>query len=145
MKKILFFSLIIIANWILSFFLPWWNIALICFALSYLFRLGNLTSFWLAFLSVFIFWTGLSAFLDLQNDQLIGGKLTKMLSIQSVYVAYLLTGVIGALVGSFSAAAGNALNELLSSKKNRANSQATPMKTEDLDDLRPEWKDKTHI
>ena len=144
MKELIFCLSIVILHLILSQVMPWWNLALVAFAVGLIIRIGYLRSFWLAFISIFLLWAGMSAFTDLQNQCLLGSKLAQMLNVSSPLIVYSISGVLGALVSAFSAASGYSLSKLIFPVENDQMNAEDAMNTDDLKDLRPEWKDKSH-
>ncbi|MCU0420871.1 MAG: hypothetical protein MUC38_14560 [Cyclobacteriaceae bacterium] len=87
---------------LLQTFFPWWSLAVGCVAVGYGFDNGGFRSFAAGFLAVGLLWVGLSAFIDFQTASILTQKINRLLPVN----AFLLTGMIGALVGGFASLTG---------------------------------------
>ena len=108
--------LIAIISLILQFFLPWWIIAPVAFAVSAWKAYSGWNAFSTSFISIFILWLSMGLFYSIPNNHILANRVGAMLnlpqsSINWIYVL-LITGVIGGLVSGFSGLAGFSLREV---------------------------------
>ncbi len=95
----------IIISFILELFLPWWTIAVTSFAVAYLVDNKSLISFWAGFLGIAILWVGMALYIDQTTHSILTEKVNRLLPLN----AFLLTGLIGGIVGGLSALTGSFL------------------------------------
>lgn len=93
----------------LQYFLPWWTMAMGCFALGYLFSNKGLLSFSAGFLGVGLLWLGVAMFIDVSTQSILTEKINRILPLN----VFILTTLIGGLVGGLASLTGS----LLSSQK----------------------------
>ena len=93
----------IIIGFILELFLPWWTIAIASFAVAYLVDTKSLASFFAGFLGIAILWVGMALYIDQSTHSILTEKVNRLLPLN----AFLLTGLIGGLVGGLSALTGS--------------------------------------
>lgn len=91
-----------IACFILQTFLPWWTMAVGAFAVSYL--MGN--KGWIAFLAGFVgvafLWVGMAIYIDSLTQSVLTEKINRLLPVN----AFVITLLIGGLVGGFASLTG---------------------------------------
>ncbi|MBK9150149.1 MAG: hypothetical protein IPM26_03820 [Saprospiraceae bacterium] len=115
MKTLLYPVLLIVIIFLLQLFLPWWILAVICFAAAYLYKPGFWLSFASAFIAGFTVWFIKSWLSDSDGHvAMLTGNILGGLSPISVL---LLTGFTGALTGGLSGLSGQMINELTINKK----------------------------
>jgi hypothetical protein len=93
----------------LQYFLPWWTMALGAFVIGYLSGNSSLTSFTAGLLGAGLLWFLMAFYIDASTDSILTNKVGKLLPLN----VFLLTALIGGLVGGFAALTG----ALLKSKK----------------------------
>lgn len=109
--------IIAIISLILQFFLPWWIIAPVAFAVSAWKAYSGWNAFITSFISIFILWLAMGLFYSIPNDHILANRVGVMLnlpqsSINWIYVL-LISGIIGGLVSGFSGLTGFYLREAL--------------------------------
>jgi hypothetical protein len=87
---------------LLQTFLPWWTMAIGSLAIGY--GMGNKggVSFAAGFIGVGVLWFGMAYFIDQTTHSILTEKVNKLLPLNS----FVLTTLIGGLVGGFSALTG---------------------------------------
>ena len=102
--------LIIIASLILQFFLPWWIIALIAFAMAFWNARSAGHAFGSGFIAIFLLWIVMGLFKSVPNEHLLANRVGEMFMLPpgsfNWIVMLLATGILGGLVGGISALAG---------------------------------------
>lgn len=87
---------------VLQTFLPWWTMALGAFTISYV--IGN--KGWIAFLAGFVgvafLWVGMAFYIDSLTHSILTEKINRLLPLN----AFILTLLIGGLVGGFASLTG---------------------------------------
>jgi Na+-translocating ferredoxin:NAD+ oxidoreductase RnfD subunit len=102
MKFTLQLILTIIICFVLQSFLPWWTLAIGSFAVAYFSGNKSYLSFAAGFLGVAILWLGMAYYIDSSTHSILTEKVNKLLPLNS----FLLTALIGGLIGGFSALTG---------------------------------------
>ena len=102
MKFALQFILTIIVCFVLQSFLPWWTLAIGAFAVAYFSENKSYLSFAAGFLGVAILWLGMAYYIDSSTHSILTEKVNKLLPLNS----FVLTGLIGGLIGGLSALTG---------------------------------------
>jgi len=97
----------IILSFILQSFLPWWTMAVASFLLGYLFGNSGFVSFCAGFLGVGMLWFGMAFFIDVSTQSILTEKINKILPLN----AFVLTILIGGLVGGMASLTGALLGE----------------------------------
>ncbi len=97
----------IIISFLLQYFLPWWTMAIGTFALGYFFSNKGFISFCAGFLGVGILWLGMAMFIDASNQSILSEKINRLLPLN----VFVLTTLIGGLVGGLASLAGTLLVE----------------------------------
>jgi hypothetical protein len=94
---------------VLQSFLPWWTMAIAAAGVGYYFGTKGLLSFSAGFLGVGLLWLGMALFIDVSTHSILTEKINKILPLNS----YLLTTLIGGLVGGFAALTGTLIKSKL--------------------------------
>lgn len=92
----------IVVGFILQSFLPWWTLAIGAFAVAYFADNKSLISFAAGFLGAAMLWLAMAFYLDQATHSIITEKVNRLLPLNS----FMLTTVIGGLVGGFAALTG---------------------------------------
>ena len=90
---------------LLQYFLPWWTMALGAFAISYVVGNNGYLSFLAGFLGAGLLWLGMALFIDIATHSILTQKVNQLLPVN----AFLMTVLIGGLVGGFAALTGSLL------------------------------------
>ena len=102
----------LIATMILSFilqnFLPWWTMAIGAAALGYFFGNKGFVSFLIGFLGVGLLWLGMAMFIDVSTQSILTEKINKILPLN----VFILTTLVGGLVGGLASLTGSLLNSI---------------------------------
>ena len=109
MKLIFPIITIAILSAIAQNFLPWWIIAPIAFALTYLFQLKPLQAFLAGFLALFLLWAGMAFFIDHANEHILSQRIAMLLHLSQPILLIFITGLIGGLVAGFAGLSGGLL------------------------------------
>lgn len=107
MKFIIQLIITIAVCFLLQTFLPWWTLAIGALAVS--FAVGNKAgvSFAAGFVGVGILWFGMAFYIDQTTHSILTEKVNKLLPLNS----FVLTTLIGGLVGGFAALTGALLKK----------------------------------
>ncbi len=92
----------------LQYFLPWWTMAIGACGAGYFFKNKGYVSFLAGLVGVAILWVGMSLYIDLATHAVLTDKINKLLPVN----AFLLTAVIGGLVGGLAALTGSLLKSV---------------------------------
>jgi hypothetical protein len=87
----------------LQFFLPWWTMAVGAFTVAYLIGNKGFPSFAAGFLGVGLLWIGFAFYVDVLTDSILTEKINRLLPVNS----FILTLLIGGLVGGFASLTGS--------------------------------------
>ncbi|NOS93098.1 MAG: hypothetical protein HOP30_14345 [Cyclobacteriaceae bacterium] len=107
MKFIIQIVVTIIISFALQSFLPWWTLAIGAFGAAYFIDNKALASFAAGFLGAALLWIGMAYYLDHATQSIITEKVNKLLPLN----AFVLTGLIGGIVGGLSALTGTFLRQ----------------------------------
>ena len=104
------FLLILIISLLLQFFLPWWIIGLVAFGIAFWKAERAGQAFASGFGAIFLLWIAMGLIRSIPNQNLLANRIGEMLMLPSNslnwIIVLLLTGIVGGLVGGFSALAG---------------------------------------
>jgi hypothetical protein len=92
----------IVVCFALQYFLPWWTMALGSFVISYFFGNSGLKSFGAGLLGVGLLWFAMAYYIDITTASILTDKVGKLLPLN----VFLLTSLVGGLVGGFAALTG---------------------------------------
>ena len=95
----------LVVCFILQYFMPWWTMAIGAFGVGYFFKSNGYRSFLAGLLGVSLLWLNMSFYIDLATHSLLTEKVNRLLPVN----AFLLTGIIGGLVGGLAALTGSLL------------------------------------
>lgn len=87
---------------VLQLFLPWWSIAIGTFGVAYFAGNKSFVSFLAGFISIALLWSVFAFYLDFKTDSILTTKVNQLLPVN----AFILTVLVGALVGGFAALTG---------------------------------------
>lgn len=87
---------------VLQLFLPWWSIAIGAAGVAYLVGNKSFNSFLAGFLAIALLWVGLALIIDLKTNSILTEKINQLLPLNS----FILTMLVGGLVGGFAALTG---------------------------------------
>lgn len=104
------FLLILIISLLLQFFLPWWIIGLVAFGMAFWKAERAGQAFISGFGAIFILWVAMGLVRSIPNENLLANRIGEMLMLPensfNWIIVLLITGIVGGLVGGFSALAG---------------------------------------
>jgi hypothetical protein len=93
---------------VLQFFLPWWTLAIGAFVVAFLFDNKSFPAFAAGFLGVILLWLSVAAYISMVTDSILTSKLNQLLPINS----FVITALVGGLVGGLSALTGSLFRKL---------------------------------
>lgn len=117
MKLILRLLLIVIATYLISFYLPWWSVFLIAFVIGFFIPGGNFNVFISGFLGAGLLWMIYAWYLDIKTNSILSEKVVLLFPFNDKILLIITAGIIGALSGGFGALTGNSFRQLFIKKK----------------------------
>ncbi|HTH56353.1 MAG TPA: hypothetical protein VL728_09925 [Cyclobacteriaceae bacterium] len=102
----------IIGCFAVQYFLPWWTMAIIAFAFGYLFQNKGVVSFTSGFIGVGLLWFLVAYQIDAASHSILTEKINRIFPLN----VFILTVIVGGLVGGFAALTGSLMNEKRVSK-----------------------------
>lgn len=94
----------------MGLFLPWWSIAIAAFIIMVIIVQKPSAAFLSSFISVFIFWGGMSYWISIKNNNLLAHKISMLvLRIDTPLMLIIITGIIGGLIAGFAGLTGSYL------------------------------------
>ncbi|MEX1203242.1 MAG: hypothetical protein WEA59_08365 [Ferruginibacter sp.] len=112
MKFLSSFILMAVLSFAAGLYLPWWVVAITCFAVVALIPQRPWAAFFCGFLSVGILWTVLSFLKSSANHHMLARKVSMLIiQIEQPYLLILVSALIGALVAAFGALTASFLKE----------------------------------
>lgn len=116
LEKTLFF---LITAFLVQLVLPWWVMPLVIFVIAIFLYQKKGSSFFAAFLAVFLFWSIYAFAIDWRNNHILSSKVILLFPLpSSSFILVLLTGIVGGLIAGLAAMAGRQLGMLFFTKKN---------------------------
>ena len=110
MKFIISLILMALLSFAACLYLPWWSIAIVCFIVALVIHQRPVIAFLCGFLALFILWAGLSFYISSSNGHVFAHKISILiLKMDNPNVLFIVTGLIGAVVGAFGALTGSLL------------------------------------
>lgn len=107
MKFIFAVVTMMLLSFALCLYLPWWTIAPVCFMVSLLIPQKYWVAFLAGFLSLFLLWAGMSYVISLRNEDILAHRMSLLIfKKDSPMMLILFTGLVGGMVGGFSALTG---------------------------------------
>lgn len=115
-------------SYIAQMFFPWWSIAIVAFGVALVMserrqkrnrrKQKNSFSFIAGFVALFLLWGGAAFLFNSQNESVLASHISEIIPLQgSAFLLVLVTGLIGAFVGGFSALTGGLLGVLIKPAK----------------------------
>lgn len=92
----------IIVCFVLQSFLPWWTMAVGAFTVAYLVGNKGAISFLAGFLGVAVLWVGMAFYIDALTHSILTEKINRLLPVN----AFVMTLLVGGLVGGFASLTG---------------------------------------
>ncbi|MDX1903703.1 MAG: hypothetical protein SFU27_06045 [Thermonemataceae bacterium] len=114
------FVLIAVLTFVLQYFLHWevWVVALVSYVISALLGKTAWGVFFSAFFSVFLVWSGMAFWQDIQNDQILSMRVAQLLGVSAASEwFFIITGLLGALLASVAGLAGYYLKRIFIKSK----------------------------
>jgi hypothetical protein len=106
MKTIFALIFMLILGTIVSLFLPWWTIAIVCFGVA-MYYLDNSSEAALAgFFSVFILWGFVALIKSYQNDFILLTRMAELLPLHNEPLIIISTAFLGGIIGMLSSMSG---------------------------------------
>jgi len=87
---------------ILQLLLPWWSIAIGAAGVAYFSGNKGLISFMAGFLGIALLWSVFAVYIDIKTNSILTDKINQLLPLN----AFVLTAMVGGLVGGFAALTG---------------------------------------
>ena len=107
MKFIIQAIAIALLGFILEFFLPWYSVALASFVMGYFLR--SKANFLAGFLGIALLWLLEAWIMDTSSTSALADKVAHIFPLGSKVYLFLLTSVLGGLVGGFASLTGSLL------------------------------------
>ncbi|MDP4679235.1 MAG: hypothetical protein NWS46_02590 [Cyclobacteriaceae bacterium] len=117
MAFILRLVLIAISCYGLGFVMPWWSIVVCCIAISFFLPGYSFNAFLSGFLGVGLLWMVMAWKYDMLSGSNMSSKILQLFPIDDHIILIVVTGLLGGLVGGFSAITGNTFRQLFIKKK----------------------------
>jgi hypothetical protein len=105
MKFLIHLLFIVVFCFVLQYFLPWWAMAIAALGVSYFIGNKPSVSFLAGFLGVGILWFGMAYYTDVTTQSILTLKINNLLPVN----AFLMTALVGGLVGGFASMTGAVL------------------------------------
>lgn len=120
MKFIARIILIAALTYFLSPFLPWWGIAVTAAFVSFLLPGHGFNVFVSGFLGIGLLWMAFAWKTDIESGSIMSEKILQMFPIDDVGLLIVATGVVGGIVGAFSALTGSTFRKIFMKKKQKS-------------------------
>lgn len=108
MKFLIQILLTIVVCLLLQLFLPWWTLAIGAFAVAFLFDNKSVPSFAAGFIGVALLWVAMAGYISFSTDSILTSKLNQLLPVNS----FIITALVGGLVGGFGGLTGSLFRKL---------------------------------
>ncbi len=106
MKFLVQLILTLLLVWLLRMFLPWWSLAIGCLLMGALFANNGGASFLAGFLAVAVLWFGMAFYMDYSTQSILTDKVALLFPTQTKPLLFVVTALVGGLVGGFAALSG---------------------------------------
>ena len=106
MRNLLHIALVLLLARVLSFFMPWWSLALAAFVVALIMARKSGSAFLSGFLGIFLLWGGYAFFYNQQNDGALAAKMGDLFGGLSPILLVLITAFLGGLLGGLSSLSG---------------------------------------
>ena len=100
------FLVVLILTFALQYFLPWWIMMVIAFAVCSVVGKTAKISFWQPFLAIFLLWTALSLYKSIPNHHILANRIAEMFGIKTWYAVLAVSSGLGAVVAGISGLCG---------------------------------------
>lgn len=117
MRLLLSILLIALVSFIVTSFLPWWMIAVVCFVVTFLFRFNASKSFFAGFAGIFLLWLVVASLKDVANDHILSSRMAQLFSLSKSFLFLLVGPVVGGIVGGMAAWSGSVVAGVMAMKK----------------------------
>ena len=94
---------------LLQYFFPWWTMAIGAFAIGFLFASSGWKSFFAGLLGVGVLWFIVAMYGDQQTQSILTEKVARLFPTRNAPLLFLLTSLLGGLVGGFASLTGSVL------------------------------------
>ena len=94
---------------VLQYFFPWWTMAIGAFIIGFLFASNGWRSFFAGLLGVGLLWLVVAIYLDQQTQSILTEKVARLFPTKNAPLLFLLTSLLGGLVGGFASLTGSVL------------------------------------
>ncbi|WP_020531723.1 hypothetical protein [Flexithrix dorotheae] len=105
--------LILVFGSLFQLFFPWWTIALVSGIVIFVNGGKGFNSFLTGFIGVGMLWFGYAFIIDQETGAILTEKVSKIFFLPHPFLLILVTGLIGGIVGGFSALTGSFLREIV--------------------------------
>ena len=95
---------------LITWFFPWWTLAIICALSGFLWRFRPGTAFLCGFLSIALLWTAVALWRSAANDYLLLGKMAQLFQLPVPWMYIAVSAVLGGLLGGLAAWSGALLS-----------------------------------
>ena len=109
--------LVVALSYLSHFVLPWWGVLVGSALATMLVYNKTLSSFFAGFIGLGALWFYMAYSIDVINQSLLSDKVATLLGLTSGFQLVLVTAVLGALIGGFSALTGNYFIALFKKEK----------------------------
>ena len=92
-----------------TWFMPWWMIAVVSFAVGFVIHLSSARAFFSGFLGIALFWLIAILFIDNANDHILSMRMAKLFSLHNYWLFILVDIIVGGLVGGLASWSGAVL------------------------------------
>jgi len=114
------FLVILIASFLLQFFLPWWVIVIISFATCGLIGKTGKVSLWHPFFAIIVLWAAMALFKSLPNDNILAARVANLFGLHFWWWTLLLSSLLGGFVAAISGYCGYHFRKAVLLKKTAA-------------------------
>ncbi len=120
MKFVIRVILIAVLGYYLPFYLPWWSIMLIAFAVGYILPGNTFNVFNAGFLAGGSVWLGLSFRIDSATGNILSEKIVQLFPFEDATLLLIASGLVGAVAGGFAAATGCSFRNIFMKKAQKS-------------------------
>lgn len=117
MRLLISILLIALVSFIATSFLPWWMIAVVCFVVTFFFRLNSGKAFLAGFAGIFLLWLVVASLKDVANDHILSSRMAHLFSLSNSFLFLLVGAVVGGIVGGMAGWSGAAAARIRTMKK----------------------------
>ncbi|MFY0652733.1 MAG: hypothetical protein JXQ96_11895 [Cyclobacteriaceae bacterium] len=109
--------LIAFACYLAGILMPWWSVILCSIIISFFLPGHSFNAFLSGFLGVGLLWMVMAWKFDMEAGSNMSSKMTEIFKLDDPIYLIIVTGVIGAILGGFSALTGNTFRQVFIKKK----------------------------